>query len=52
MLEASLRVAKFQSKGKMIRVRDAELAKTLGMSSGKMYCYYKPSFVVDGFENG
>ena len=52
MLEASVRIAKFQSKGKVIEVKDPELAKTLGMSAGKMYCYYKPSFVVDGFENG
>ena len=35
-----------------MKVTDTKLAETLGLSSGKFYCYYKPSFIINGFEEG
>ena len=35
-----------------MKVTDAKLAETLNLSPGKFYCYYKPSFIINGFEEG
>ena len=50
-LDEELRVAKFQTRNQILRVTNPELANTLGLSTGKIYCYYKPSFIIDGYEN-
>ena len=50
--ELALRMLRHESQHQVVQIRNPELAQILKIKPGKFYCYYKPTFIIDGFEDG